>query len=119
MRCRELPGQLRRLMKIGLHGEKHEHAPSVFRCRSGRGRGACRLQRPGGAVPGPSFQPTAYGNETAGFEFDHPAGWAGGPIEQHSRGGITAFTSWDRPTDVLPGETPAGETRMDGVVHAW
>jgi len=71
------------------------------------------------AVPGPSFQATTYRDETAGFEFDHPAGWAVGPIEQHSRGGITAFTSWDRPTDVLPGETPSGETRMDVIVQLW
>lgn len=68
---------------------------------------------------GPSFEVTAYRDETAGFEFDHPAGWTVGPVEQHSRGGITAFTSWDRPTDVLPDLTPPGETRMDTTVQLW
>jgi hypothetical protein len=68
---------------------------------------------------GPSFEATIYRDETSGFEFDYPAGWYVGPIEQYSRGGITAFTSWERPTDVLPDETPAGETRMDAVVQLW
>ncbi len=67
----------------------------------------------------PSFEAVTYRDETAGFEFDHPAGWYVGPIEQYSRGGITAFTSWERPTDVLPGETPSGETRMDVTVQLW
>ncbi len=40
-------------------------------------------------------------------------------MEQQSRGGITAFTSWERPTDVLPGETPEGETRLDVTVQLW
>jgi hypothetical protein len=71
------------------------------------------------AVSGPSFEAAAYRYAVAGFEFDYPAGWAVGPIEQQSRGGITAFTSWERPTDVLPNETPAGETRMDAVVQLW
>lgn len=71
------------------------------------------------AVPGPSFEAVTYSDDVAGFEFDYPAGWAVGPVEQHSRGGITAFTSWDRPTDVLPDGTPPGETRMDVVVQLW
>jgi hypothetical protein len=68
---------------------------------------------------GPSFDATTYRNETSGFEFDYPAGWYVGPIEQYSRGGITAFTSWERPTDVFPDETPPGETRFDATVQLW
>jgi hypothetical protein len=71
------------------------------------------------ARPGPTFQPVTYRDETGGFEFDHPAGWTVGPIEQFPRGGITAFTSWERPADVLPGETPPGETRLDATVQLW
>lgn len=66
-----------------------------------------------------SFQPTVYRDDIAGFEFNYPAGWTVGPSEQHSRGGITAFTSWARPSDVLPDETPAGETRLDVTVQLW
>ncbi|HLB65140.1 MAG TPA: hypothetical protein VJJ46_09875 [Anaerolineales bacterium] len=68
---------------------------------------------------GPSFETTTYRDETSGFEFDYPAGWFVGPIEQYSRGGITAFTSWERPTDVFPDETPPGETRLDATVQLW
>lgn len=71
------------------------------------------------AVPGPSFESLTYSDAVAGFEFDYPAGWAVGPVEQQSRAGITAFTSWDRPTDVLPDATPPGGTRMDVVVQLW
>jgi hypothetical protein len=71
------------------------------------------------SVPGLSFEAVAFTDAVAGFEFDYPVGWVVGPVEQQSRGGITAFTSWDRPTDVLPNETPAGETRMDAVVQLW
>ncbi len=66
-----------------------------------------------------SFQPSVYRDEVAGFEFDYPSNWTVGPIEQYSRGGITAFTSWTRPADVLPDETPAGETRLDVTVQLW
>lgn len=69
--------------------------------------------------PGPSFEAAVYRDEVAGFEFDHPAGWFVGPVEQYSRGGITAFTSWERPTDVLPDATPPGETRLDATVQLW
>ncbi len=68
---------------------------------------------------GPSFEATTYRDETAGYAFDHPVDWTVGPVEQHSRGGITAFTSWERTADVLPDATPAGETRMDVVVQLW
>jgi len=71
------------------------------------------------ARPTTSFEATTYRDPSAGFEFDHPASWTVGPVEQQSRGGITAFTSWSRPTDALPGETPAGETRMDATVQLW
>jgi len=71
------------------------------------------------AVPELSFEAATYRNPSAGFEFDYPAGWAVGPDEQYSRGGITAFSSWDRPTDVLPGATPPGETRLDVTVQLW
>jgi hypothetical protein len=75
---------------------------------------------PTATVPaGPAFEATTYRNETSAFEFDYPAGWFVGPVEQYSRGGITAFTSWERPTDVLPGETPPGETRFDATVQLW
>lgn len=75
---------------------------------------------PTATVPaGPTFEATTYRNETSGFEFDYPAGWTVGPDEQYSRGGITAFTSWERPTDVLPGEAPPGETRFDATVQVW
>jgi hypothetical protein len=70
-------------------------------------------------VAGPSFEAVSYRDEVAGFEFDHPASWFVGPVEQYSRGGITAFTSWERPTDLLPGETPPGETRLDVAVQLW
>jgi hypothetical protein len=66
-----------------------------------------------------SFQASVYRDDVAGFEFDYPANWTVGPIEQYSRGGITAFTSWSRPDDVLPDETPAGETRLDVTVQLW
>ena len=71
------------------------------------------------SAPHLSFEPATYRDEVAGFEFDYPASWAVGPVEQYSRGGITAFTSWDRPTDVLPGEAPPGETRLDATVQLW
>ncbi len=78
------------------------------------------LPEPTATTPaGPSFEAETYRDETSGFEFDHPAGWFVGPVEQQSRGGITAFTSWERPTDVLPGETPEGETRLDVTVQLW
>lgn len=67
----------------------------------------------------PSFEPATYRNASAGFEFDYPADRAVGPDEQDSRGGITAFSSWPRPIDVLPGETPPGETRLDVTVQLW
>ncbi len=71
------------------------------------------------AQPTTSFEATTYRDPSAGFEFDYPAAWIVGPVQQYSRGGITAFTSWTRPTDVLPGPTPAGETRMDSTVQLW
>jgi len=78
------------------------------------------LAEPTATVPaGPSFEAVTYRDGTSGFEFDYPAGWIVGPVEQYSRGGITAFTSWDRPADVLPDETPAGETRLDATVQLW
>src|SRR3972149_5573410 len=36
-----------------------------------------------------------------------------------SPGGITAFTSWSRPIDTFPNETPPGETRLDVTVQLW
>jgi hypothetical protein len=78
------------------------------------------LAEPTATAPaGPSFEAVTYRDETSGFEFDHPAGWFVGPFEQYSRGGITAFTSWERPTDVFPDETPPGETRLDATVQLW
>ncbi len=71
------------------------------------------------AQPTPSFEATTYRDPSGGFEFDYPASWIVGPVNQQSRGGITAFTSWLRPADVLPGATPAGETRMDATVQLW
>ena len=68
---------------------------------------------------GPAFEAATYRDEVAGFAFDYPAGWVVGPIEQYARGGITAFTSWQRPADVLPDEAPAGETRLDATVQLW
>ena len=69
--------------------------------------------------PSLSFEAASYRDEVAGFEFDYPAGWFVGPIQQYSRGGITAFTSWERPTDALPDAAPPGETRMDVTVQLW
>jgi hypothetical protein len=66
-----------------------------------------------------SFQSATYQDDVAGFEFDYPASWTVGPSEQYSRGGITAFSSWSRPNDVLPDETPPGETRLDVAVMLW
>src|SRR3990170_202273 len=71
------------------------------------------------AVPGPSFEAATYRDPSAGFEFDYPSSWTVGPVEQYSRGGITAFTSWSRSTDIFPNETPPGETRMDATVQLW
>jgi hypothetical protein len=71
------------------------------------------------ATPPLSFDPVLYQNASAGFEFDHPSLWAVGPDQQQSRGGITAFTSWSRPTDTFPNETPPGETRFDVTVQLW
>lgn len=71
------------------------------------------------AVPGLSFEAATYENSTAGFALEYPRHWTVGPDEQYSRGGITAFTSWTRPTDVLPGEAPPGETRLDVTVQLW
>ncbi len=68
---------------------------------------------------GPAFEAATYQDALAGFEFDYPTGWVVGPVEQYDRGGITTFTSWDRPADILPGETPAGETRVDATVQLW
>jgi hypothetical protein len=77
-------------------------------------------EEPTATVPaGPSFEATTYRNETSGFEFDYPAGWYVGPDQQYSRGGITPFTSWERPTDVLPDQNPPGETRFDATVQLW
>jgi hypothetical protein len=70
-------------------------------------------------VPALPFEAATYTDAAAGFEFDYPASWIVGPTEGQSRGGITAFTSWDRPSDVLPGETPPGETRLDATVQQW
>ena len=67
----------------------------------------------------PSFEAATYRDEVAGFELDYPVGWVVGPVQQYERGGVTAFTSWDRPADVLPGETPTGETRLDATVQLW
>jgi len=69
--------------------------------------------------PALSFEPATYTDTTAGFTFEYPASWTVGPTEGQSRGGITAFTSWDRPSDVLPGETPPGETRLDATIQLW
>jgi len=71
------------------------------------------------AAPLPSFEAVPYRDATNGFELDHPASWVVGPTQQQSRGGITAFTSWHRPIDELPGTTPPGETRMDVTVQLW
>jgi hypothetical protein len=70
-------------------------------------------------TPGPSFELATYQDDIAGFALDYPADWIVGPSQEESRGRLTAFTSWTRPADVLPDETPPGETRMDAVVHAW
>ena len=70
------------------------------------------------ATPGLSFEPATYQDDIAGFALDYPADWIVGPSQQESRGRLTAFTSWTRPADVLPDETPPGETRMDAVVQA-
>lgn len=70
-------------------------------------------------APAPSFEPATYQDDIAGFAFDYPAHWIVGPSQQQSRGGFTAFTSWMRPADILPDETPPGETRMDATVQLW
>jgi hypothetical protein len=70
-------------------------------------------------APTPSFEPATYQNDLAGFAFDYPASWTVGPTQQQSRGGITSFTSWSRPADVVPDETPPGETRLDVTVQLW
>ena len=71
------------------------------------------------ALPTASFEAATYRDPSAAFEFDYPASWTVGPVQQQSRGGITPFSSWSRPTDVLPGPTPPGETRMDTTVQLW
>jgi len=71
------------------------------------------------AQPTASFEAATYRDASAGYQFEYPASWTVGPVEQQSRGGTTTFTSWSRPTDALPGETPAGGTRMDATVQLW
>jgi hypothetical protein len=71
------------------------------------------------APAAPSFEAEVYRDATAGFEFVYPAAWVVGPIQQYSRGGVTPFTSWERPTDVLPDAAPPGETRLDTTVQLW
>ena len=66
-----------------------------------------------------SFDPAIHEDPVAGYAFEYPAYWTVGPSEQQSRGGITAFTSWTRPADVFPDETPPGETRLDVTVQLW
>jgi len=63
--------------------------------------------------------PAVYRDASAGIEFEYPSTWVVGPLQQQSRGGITPFTSWDRPTDVLPDAAPPGETRLDVTVQLW
>ena len=70
-------------------------------------------------APDLSFESATYQDDIAGFAFDYPAHWIVGPSQQQSRGGFTAFTSWTRPADILPDETPPGETRMDALVQLW
>jgi hypothetical protein len=68
---------------------------------------------------GPPFEAASYQNTLAGYQFHYPAGWFVGPVEQYSRCGITPLTSWGRPSDDLPEETPPGETRLDTTVQLW
>lgn len=81
---------------------------------------AVTVPLPSATLPAsPSFEAELYRDASAGFVFDYPSTWTVGPTQQQSRGGITAFTSWERPADVLPDATPPGETRMDATVQLW
>jgi hypothetical protein len=71
------------------------------------------------ATAPPAPDRSVYQDPSAGIEFEYPSTWVVGPVQQYSRGGITAFTSWDRLADVLPDATPPGGTRMDVTVQLW
>jgi hypothetical protein len=69
-------------------------------------------------VPSPAFEAVTYRDETAGFEFDYPAGWAIDAGEEYSRGSNVQFFSWDwKPGDpidpLLPGRTVLSVTLQD------
>jgi hypothetical protein len=65
------------------------------------------------------FEATTYRDEVAGFEFDHPAGWAFDDGEVQSRGSYVQFYSWDwNPGDPID-PLPVGETILSVTNQLW
>src|SRR3990172_3358908 len=115
------------LFTVGLAGCKPRDQSSVEPTgpASSAAASATAAEPPPAAEPSstpasaPSFEAVTYRDATNGFELDHPASWIVGPTQQQSRGGMNAFTSWNRPIDEFPGMTPSGETRLDVTVQLW
>lgn len=70
-------------------------------------------------VLGPAFEATTYRDETAGFEFDYPAGWAFDGGEGQSRGYYVQFYSWDWKSGDPIEPLPAGGTILSVTVQLW
>ncbi len=71
------------------------------------------------AVPSPAFEAATYQDETAGFEFDYPTGWAFDAGGAQSRGSYVQFYSWDwKPGDPID-PLPAGGTILSVTVQLW
>ena len=70
-------------------------------------------------IPQPSFETMSYRDDTAGFEFDYPAGWSFDPGEHQSRGYFVQFYSWDwNPGDPID-PVPTGGTVLSVTVQLW
>ena len=67
----------------------------------------------------PTFAPATYRDESAGIEFDYPAGWAFDGGEHQSRGYFIQLYSWDwKPGDPIE-PLPVGGTVLAVTVQLW
>lgn len=67
-----------------------------------------------------SFEPAAYRDESAGFEFFYPAGWtAEGPQVVGERGYIAQFTSYPPAQGEYPDPPLEGSTQLQAAVMSW
>jgi len=65
------------------------------------------------------FEAITYRDESAGFEFDYPVGWAFDGGEQQSRGSYVQFYSWDwKPGDPIE-PMPEGGTVLTVTNQLW